>query len=79
VLRWLPSGATAWKDIVRQQWNFSPPDTTQEREEYKVELAAAAALELTINPDISRVGTPASLQSWQVSAEPESHSFPAEP
>jgi len=79
VLRWLPSGATAWKDIVRQQWNFSPPDTTQEREEYKVELAAAAALELTINPDISRVGTTASLQSLQLSAEPESHSFPPKP
>jgi hypothetical protein len=26
VLRWLPQGASAfWKDIVRQQWNFSPP------------------------------------------------------
>ena len=24
VLRWLPEGTGAWKDIVRQQWNFSP-------------------------------------------------------
>src|SRR5215831_17790855 len=25
VLRWLPEGTDAWKDVVRQQWNFSPP------------------------------------------------------
>jgi hypothetical protein len=25
VLRWLPEGTGAWKDVVRQQWNFSPP------------------------------------------------------
>lgn len=73
LLRWLPSGAAAWKDIVRQQWNFSPPNTTQEDEEYKVELKAAAALELSINPDISRAGTRASLESLQISTEPASH------
>lgn len=73
VLRWLPSGATAWKDIVRQQWNFSPPATTRECEEYEVELTAAATLELSINPDISRVGTRASLERLQISTAPESH------
>src|SRR5271165_4440188 len=25
VLRWSEDGGTSWKDIVRQQWNFSPP------------------------------------------------------
>jgi hypothetical protein len=40
-----------------------------ECEEYKVDLASAAALELTINPDISQVGTRASLQRWQLSVE----------
>jgi hypothetical protein len=69
VLRWLPDGTTAWKDIVRQQWNFSPPDSTEEREEYQVGLAAASALELSINPDISRGGAPASLEKLQVAAE----------
>ena len=69
VLRWLPSGAASWKDIVRQQWNFSPPNTVQECEEYKLELASAAAIELSINPDISRDGVRASLERLQLSVE----------
>jgi len=69
VLRWLPKDATTWKDIVRQQWNFSPPNATQEREEYLVELPAAAALELNINPDISNAEARASMESLRVSVE----------
>lgn len=68
VLRWLPYGAGAWKEVVRQQWNFSPPDTVEECEEYKIELACAAALELSINPDISQTGARASLERLQLSA-----------
>ena len=69
VLRWLPYGAGSWKDVVRQQWNFSPPETVQECEEYKFELPSAAAIELSINPDISRDGIRASLERWQLSVE----------
>ena len=69
VVRWLPTGEASWKDIVRQQWNFSPPNTVEESEEYKVELASAAALELTINPDISQGGARASLERLQLSVE----------
>lgn len=69
VLRWLPYGAGSWKDIVRQQWNFSPPDTVQECEEYKLELASAAAVELSITPDISQGGSRASLERLQVSVQ----------
>jgi len=67
VLRWLPAGAADWKDVVRQQWNFSQPHAALECEEYKVDLASAAALELTINPDISRPGARASLERLQLS------------
>lgn len=70
VLRWLPQGATAWQDVVRQQWNFSPPDTVDESEEYSFELLSAAALELSINPDISRGQTRASLERLQLSVRP---------
>jgi hypothetical protein len=35
VLRWLPYGAGSRKDIVRQHWNFSPPNAVDEHEEYK--------------------------------------------
>ena len=73
VLRWLPAHSADWKDVVRQQWNFSPPNTVLECEEYKVDLAFAAALELTINPDISQVGARASLQHWQLSVEQDTN------
>ena len=69
VLRWLPHGADVWRDVVRQQWNFSPPNTVDEREEYNGELPLAAALELSINPDISHGGTRASLEKLQVSVQ----------
>jgi hypothetical protein len=68
VLGWSEDGGTSWKDIVRQQWNFSPPTTVDEREDYGVELSGATALELTINPDISRSDSHASLESLQVAA-----------
>jgi len=70
VLRWLPEGTDAWKDVVRQQWNFSPPQTAIECEEYKVDLPAAGGLEITICPDISGGHTRASLESLQLSARP---------
>jgi len=70
VLRWLPYGAESWKEIVRQQWNFSPPNTIKECEEYKVELSSAAALELSIKPDISLGKARASLQRLQVAVRP---------
>jgi hypothetical protein len=41
------------REVVRQQWNFSPQDTTEEIEDYKVELDCVSALELRIDPDRS--------------------------
>ena len=71
VLRWLPYGADSWKDIVRQQWNFSPPNTVEECEEYNVQLSSAAALELSITPDISLGESRASLHRLQVAVRSE--------
>jgi hypothetical protein len=53
VLRWSPDGGASWREIVRQQYNFSPPDSTRELESYTVELDALTVLELSIIPDIS--------------------------
>jgi hypothetical protein len=61
VLRWLPNGVVSWKDIIRQQWNFSPPNTVKECEEYKVQLASAMGLELSIDPDMPKT----SLMHWE--------------
>jgi hypothetical protein len=63
VLRWSPDGGSSFKDIVRQQWNFSPPETTREVEEYQVELSHVTALELTIEPNMSGGDARASLKS----------------
>jgi len=53
VLRWLPDGSQSYREIVRQQYNFSPPGVTREFEDYAVDLAGVTVLELRIVPDIS--------------------------
>ena len=53
VLRWSPDGGTSFREIVRQQWNFSPPETIREDEEYQVELSNVTVLELIIVPNMS--------------------------
>jgi len=52
VLRWSPDSGQSFREIVRQQWNFSPQGTTSETEDYHVELPAVTVLELSIIPDI---------------------------
>ncbi len=69
VLRWCEDRGTSLKDIVRQQWNFSPPATVNEYESYNVDLLAATTLELTIDPDISRGEAHASLERLQVAVQ----------
>ncbi len=65
VLRWSPDGGQSYREIVRQQWNFSPQGATSETEDLHVELPAVTVLELSIIPDISGGNTFASLaQLW---------------
>ena len=54
VLRWSPDSGRSYREIVRQQWNFSPPETERETEDYAVELSDVTALELNIVPDKER-------------------------
>jgi hypothetical protein len=61
VLRWLPAGERAFREIVRQQFTFSPPATNVEAEDYAVELESATAIEIQIIPDISGGSARASL------------------
>jgi hypothetical protein len=67
VLRWSGDSGRSFREIVRQQWNFSPPNSIREVEEYRVELADVTVLELVIVPDISRGAACASLKSLRVS------------
>ena len=53
VLRWSAGDSVSCREIVRQQYNFSPPDSTCEVEDYAVDLDGLSMLELAIIPDIS--------------------------
>ncbi len=53
MLQWTPDAGQSYREIVRQQYNFSPPGMTREFEDYTVNLAGVTALELRIVPDIS--------------------------
>lgn len=66
-LRWSGDGGSSFTDIVRQQWNFSPPRSIEEVEDYRVQLSGANVLELTIRPNISGGEARATLKSLRLS------------
>jgi len=66
VLRWATDSLQNYREIVRQQFSFSPPSTTHEVEDYKVDLNGVTALELRIVPDISGAAVCASLKQLQL-------------
>jgi hypothetical protein len=66
VLRWSPDGGQSYREIVRQQYNFSPPKGGCEVEDYDVDLDGVTVLELRIVPDISGGGVRASLAQLRV-------------
>jgi hypothetical protein len=55
------------EDVVLPQWNFIPPDTIREAEDYRVELSNVSILELMIVPDIGRGSARASLKTLRQS------------
>jgi len=67
VLRWSSNSGQSYQEIVRQQYNFSPPVTTSECEDYDVDLVGVTTLELNIIPDIS--GGPARASLAQLRLE----------
>ncbi len=66
VLRWSPDGGQSYREILRQQYNFNPPEATREVEDYEVDLDGVTALELKIVPDISGGSARASLTKLRV-------------
>jgi len=65
-LRWSPDHGRSFREIVRQQWNFSPPATIRETEDYAVDLADVTVVELKILPDRSGGTACASLASLRL-------------
>lgn len=66
VLRWSPDRGQTYREIVRQQFNFSPPGATREVEDYNVNLEGVTVLELKIIPDISGGRARASLAQLRI-------------
>jgi hypothetical protein len=66
VLRWSGDGGGSFREIVRQQWNFSPPSTIREVENDRVDLSGVTVLELVIVSDISGGAALASLKSLRL-------------
>ena len=54
------------REIVRQQWNFSPDGSISEIEDYRVALESVRALELVLKPDLSKGPAFATLAKWRM-------------
>lgn len=63
VLRYSTDEGKSYQEIICQQYTFSPPYTTTQKEEYMVQLEGVSILELTIIPDICGRSAQASLQA----------------
>jgi hypothetical protein len=61
-----PDRGRSFREIVRQQWNFSPPGAVREIEDYVIELPDVTLLDLTIVPDIGNGNARASLLSMRL-------------
>jgi hypothetical protein len=65
-LRWSPDGGRSFRELVRQQYTFSPQGSTREVEDLNVDFVSVTALELTIDPDQGRGEAYASLAEWRL-------------
>jgi hypothetical protein len=54
------------REIVRQQFTFSPPGTMVEREEYVTNLDGVTRLDLAIVPAIDGGSAVATLREWRI-------------
>ena len=66
VLRLSADTEHSFREVVRQQWNFSQPNAVRETEDYAVEIPGVKMLELVIVPDIGGGAARASLKSLRL-------------
>jgi hypothetical protein len=66
IIRWSSAQDGPTRDVVRQQWDFSPIGSTSEVEHYEVNLERVSVLELSIRPDLNNQTRKATLLSWRV-------------
>jgi len=66
VVRWSADGGQSYREVVRQQYTFSPPGTVHEVEDYQVLLDDVTHVELRIVPDIQGGDACATLQEMRL-------------
>jgi hypothetical protein len=66
VVRWSADGGQSYREVVRQQYIFSPPGTVHEVEDYQVRLDDVTHVELRIVPDIQGGDACATLQEMRL-------------
>jgi hypothetical protein len=66
VVRWSADRGREFRDVVRQQWNFSPGGATQQIEDHRVELRGVEVLEVEITPDVGGGPARASLEKLRL-------------
>ena len=65
-LRWSSDRGSSFREIVRQQRNFSSADATREAEDYAVDLSNVTLVDLIIEPDKENHKARASLLSLRL-------------
>jgi hypothetical protein len=65
-LQWSAEPGGPFREIVRQQWSFSPQGSTTEIEDYQVNLDNVSVLELALKPDLTPANAYATLASWRM-------------
>jgi hypothetical protein len=65
-IKWASAQGGPTKEVVRQQWNFSPAGSRCEVEDYEVCLDEVSTLELVISPDLGRGDALATLAEWRI-------------
>jgi hypothetical protein len=65
-LRCSEDGGRSFRELVRQQYTFSPEASTSEVEDFQFNLSDVTVLELTIIPDQGRDRARASLTEWRL-------------
>jgi hypothetical protein len=65
-LSWCPGGGQPYREIVRQQYTFSPPTTSREVEDHRVNLDGCTGLELSIIPDVRGSAVRASIAQFRM-------------
>jgi hypothetical protein len=65
-LHWSTDHTAIPRPLVREQWNFSPPGSIMQIEEYEVDLHGVRLFQLVVRPEIKRSPAVATLVSWHL-------------